>query len=324
MTVGGFAHNKNLLKKYVSEFPVQHCISRPGCSGNMLESFEESDVQLAHMGDLWQTESVLGISYRPVSASDITGSASVWHINGDSAFVVDTNGKRCYDESAQYSMRSKWYRSPDKEIAIYIFDKRTIKRFGGLMGTWSAHLPYLAATSMFRPSFILEGKNIENLTDKLSDYLKPFQQRINCELSADFSSNLYHTIKRYNGFAKSGIDEDFHRGSSITGQGWRAKRAKDNHYPNKTMYPVSTEGPYYALALCLSCFNTKGGIQTNEHAQALRKDDTAIPGLYAAGNCAASPSNTGYVLSTIGPAMTFSYVAANHIVNKEGEGLVNK
>ena len=313
ITVGGFAHNKALLKQYAPDSPVQRSASRPSSDGAVLKSLAER-VQLGHMSDIWQTESLLELALQKQGASDIIGSSNVWHLNGDSAIVVDQHGKRCYDESQQYSMRSKWYRSNDKEVAIYVFDKRSVKRFGGLLGTWSAHLPYLTAVPGMRPSYIVQGQSIDELSSNLEQYLKPFKTTVACDLDTNFSANLEASIQRFNGYAISGIDEDFGRGGSLTGLGWRAKRAKDNHYPNKTMYPLADTGPYYAMVLCLSCFNTKGGFQTDANAQVLDKSSNPIPGLYAAGNCAASPSNTGYVLSTIGPALTFGYVAANHIV----------
>ena len=316
LTVGGFAHNKQLMKKYAADFPVQRCASRPSCDGNLLEKLEDK-VQLGHMSDVWQTESLLALTRNSIADSDFIGSTNVWHLNGDSAIVVDQHGQRCYNEMAQYSMRSKWYRSPDKEVAIYIFDRRTIKNFGGLLGTWSAHLPTLTDIDSLRPSFIVTGDTIQELTASLEDHLQPYSSKVNCALSPQFSSNLRASLQRFNGFAKAGRDEDFCRGDSLANLGWRAKRAADNNYPNKTMYPISEHGPYYAMVLCLSCFNTKGGFQTNEYAQVLKPNNNPIIGLYAAGNCAASPSNTGYVLSTIGPAMTFAYSAANHIAIKQ-------
>ena len=62
-------------------------------------------------------------------------------------------------------------------------------------------------------------------------------------------------------------------------------------------------------------FGTHGGLATNTDAQVLRADGSAIPGLYAVGNCAAAilPSYPGPG-STLGPAMTFAWQAAKHFV----------
>jgi 3-oxosteroid 1-dehydrogenase len=57
---------------------------------------------------------------------------------------------------------------------------------------------------------------------------------------------------------------------------------------------------------------TKGGLRTDERARVLRADGSVIPGLYAAGNASASVMGHSYAGAgaTIGPAMTFGYLAA--------------
>jgi 3-oxosteroid 1-dehydrogenase len=62
---------------------------------------------------------------------------------------------------------------------------------------------------------------------------------------------------------------------------------------------------------------TNGGLLTDPRARVLREDNSVIPGLYAAGNASAAVMGYGYAGagSTIGPAMTFGYVAAQDIAN---------
>ena len=57
---------------------------------------------------------------------------------------------------------------------------------------------------------------------------------------------------------------------------------------------------------------TKGGLVTDARARVLRTDGSVIPGLYAAGNVSASVMGHSYAGAgaTIGPAMTFGYIAA--------------
>jgi 3-oxosteroid 1-dehydrogenase len=57
---------------------------------------------------------------------------------------------------------------------------------------------------------------------------------------------------------------------------------------------------------------TKGGLRTDEGARVLREDGTPIAGLYATGNASASVMGHSYAGAgaTIGPAMTFGYIAA--------------
>ena len=57
---------------------------------------------------------------------------------------------------------------------------------------------------------------------------------------------------------------------------------------------------------------TKGGLRTDARARVLRSDGTVIAGLYAAGNASAPVMGRSYAGAgaTIGPAMTFGYLAA--------------
>ncbi len=66
---------------------------------------------------------------------------------------------------------------------------------------------------------------------------------------------------------------------------------------------------------------TKGGIVTDERARALRPDGSVIEGLYAAGNCSSAVMGHTYAGpgATIGPAMTFGYLAAEDIARTESD-----
>ncbi|AXT84303.1 3-oxosteroid 1-dehydrogenase [Aeromicrobium sp. A1-2] len=131
------------------------------------------------------------------------------------------------------------------------------------------------------------------------------------EVPAD---DLVETVRRFNGFAESGNDEDFHRGDS----------AYDRYYadpkvtPNPSLHRID-QGPFYAVKIVPGDLGTKGGIVTDERARALRPDGSVIDGLYAAGNC--SSAVMGYTYAgpgaTIGPAMTFGYLAAQDIAHQK-------
>ena len=89
------------------------------------------------------------------------------------------------------------------------------------------------------------------------------------------------TVERFNGFARSGTDEDFHRGES----------AYDQYYCDPTVKPNPNlgeidQGPFYAVKMVPGDLGTKGGLVTDEHARVLRADGSVIEGLYAAGNVA--------------------------------------
>ena len=58
-----------------------------------------------------------------------------------------------------------------------------------------------------------------------------------------------------------------------------------------------------------------GGLATNARAQVTGADGRPIPGLYAIGNTTASSMGESYPGAgvTIGPAMTFGYIAARNM-----------
>ncbi|MFF5494607.1 3-oxosteroid 1-dehydrogenase [Streptomyces aquilus] len=121
---------------------------------------------------------------------------------------------------------------------------------------------------------------------------------------------LRSTVSRFNSLALQGKDPDFHRGDS----------AYDHYYTDPAVLPNSCLAPlwlppYYAFRIVPGDLGTKGGLVTDARARVLRDDGTAIPGLYAAGNASAAVMGHSYAGagSTIGPAMTFGYIAAKDI-----------
>ncbi|WP_327402094.1 3-oxosteroid 1-dehydrogenase [Streptomyces sp. NBC_01288] len=117
---------------------------------------------------------------------------------------------------------------------------------------------------------------------------------------------LRSTVSRFNSLAANGKDTDFGRGDS----------AYDHYYTDPSILPNSCLAPlwlppYYAFRIVPGDLGTKGGMRTDARARVLRADGSVIPGLYAAGNASAAVMGHSYAGagSTIGPAMTFGYVA---------------
>jgi 3-oxosteroid 1-dehydrogenase len=133
------------------------------------------------------------------------------------------------------------------------------------------------------------------------------------------AAQLRATASRFNELACKGHDDDFNRGDSVY----------DNYYgdptlPNPNLYPLGSP-PYYAFRIVLGDLGTSGGLLTDEHARVLRPDGTAVPGLYAVGNTSAPVMGRSYAGAgaTIGPAMTFGFVAAKHIAGQTAEPALN-
>lgn len=124
------------------------------------------------------------------------------------------------------------------------------------------------------------------------------------------AAGLAATVRQMNEYARTGIDTDFARG----GNAFDLYYGDVNVKPNPCLAPIA-KGPFYAMRLDAGDIGTKGGLLTNAEAQVIRADGSPIPGLYAIGNTSASVMGTAYpgAGGTLGPAMTFGYIAAHHI-----------
>lgn len=123
------------------------------------------------------------------------------------------------------------------------------------------------------------------------------------------SGGLLATVARMNEYARTGVDQEFKRGSFHYDRYYGDPEVE----PNNCLAPIG-KGPFYAIRLYLGDFGTNGGMVINTDAQVLREDGSVFEGLYAAGNCTTAllPTYPGPG-STLGPAMTFAYQAAKHI-----------
>jgi 3-oxosteroid 1-dehydrogenase len=136
-------------------------------------------------------------------------------------------------------------------------------------------------------------------------------------LDRQFVANLRDSITRFNGFARSGDDQEFGRGSVPIDEYFHkyGPRAVANPMPNITMHPIADTGPYYAILMAPGALDTKGAPQTDPQTRILDDAGQPIPGLYGAGNCVASPTGPGYWCggATLGPALTFGRIAGRHV-----------
>jgi succinate dehydrogenase/fumarate reductase flavoprotein subunit len=227
-----------------------------------------------------------------------------------SQFVVNGEGKRFINEAAPYmdfahAMIEGQNAGVTHIPCWLITDIRSFHRYvvGG-------HLPipkvpfapvptgWKVPKAWLESGIVHEGNSFEELAVKIG--VPPEQLR--------------QTAERFNELARNGHDDDFNRGDS----------AYDNYYgdptlPNPNLHPLG-KPPYYAFQIILGDLGTSGGLRTDEHARVLRSDDGIVKGLYAVGNTSAAVMGRSYAGAgaTIGPAMTFGYVAAKHIANSSG------
>jgi len=121
---------------------------------------------------------------------------------------------------------------------------------------------------------------------------------------------LETTIADYNKGAAEGRDPLFGKGT----RAYNRFQGDALHGPNPCIAPIESS-PFYAIKLVIGDLGTYAGIKTDAHARALDADGQVIPGLYAAGNDMASIMGGNYPGAgiTLGPALTFGYIAGKHL-----------
>jgi 3-oxosteroid 1-dehydrogenase len=302
---GGFTHNREMATNFLRTPIVGGCAVATN-EGDLILMASEVGAKLGNLNEAWNMQCVLEealeFSALPTGA---------FMLGGDSMIVVNKRGLRMYDEKYIYSERTRshqvidqWHADYPNLYQIMIFDEAA-RKFGGQL---------IPAPGEQLPAHIITGNTLEALTAEIEERFTSLADRIGpYPLDPSFLSNLRKTIARYNELAKSGIDTDFHRGEApITAR--FDKVPYDRGLPNHFMAPISDTGPYYAWLLGASTLDTKGGPVYNEHGQVVNVHDQPIPGLYAAGNCGASPSGKSYFGggATLGLAVTFGYLAGEH------------
>ena len=124
------------------------------------------------------------------------------------------------------------------------------------------------------------------------------------------SAALQATVARYNQQALTGVDADFGKGETPYNQ---VQGDAASGYPNPCMAPLE-RGPFYAVKVVPGSLGTFAGLRANASAQVLDAQNQPIPGLYAGGNDMHSMMGGTYPSGgiTLGPAMTFGFIAAHH------------
>lgn len=208
--------------------------------------------------------------------------------------TVDSQGQRYVNESTSYhlfglAMQAHHAKTPCIPSWL-VCDAGALKRYG---------------LGMIRPG----GKG---LTPFLADgYLKQGQSLHDLALQLKVPADqLQATVERFNSMAQQGVDTDFDRGTT---EYQRANGDATWPGPNPCLGALK-EGPFYAIALYPGDIGAATGLVTNTHAQVLNAHSKVIPGLYACGNDMHSIMGGVYPAPgiTIGPAITFGYLAAKH------------
>ncbi len=291
---GGFEHNEQMRVKYQrAPITTEWTVGAAANTGDGILAAEKLGAALELMEDSWWGPTVPLVDAPWFALSERNSPGSI---------IVNMSAKRFMNESMPYveachHMYGGKYgqgEGPGENVPAWmIFDQQYRDRyiFAGLQP--GQRIP----KKWMESGVIVKAGTLAELAEKTG-------------LSAEA---LAATVDRFNGFARSGVDEDFHRGDS----------AYDRYYGDPTIKPNPNlgeikHGPFYAAKMVPGDLGTKGGIRTDNDGRALRDDNSVIEGLYAAGNVSSPVMGHTYPGpgGTIGPAMTFGYLAALAIAGK--------
>ena len=321
---GGYVHNPEFVGMYQANRLWGSC-AMPWITGDFVNMAGAAGARMGIMSSAWRTQVLLE---EALQSSKLA--AGVFFPSGDSAIQVNRYGLRVVNENRNYNDRTEVHGVYDPSLAEFpnqllfmIFDQRTAEGFAGV---------YPIPADPGNANDVLKGDSLAGLADRIDSRLGEIAaQTGGVSLAPRFSENLEKTIKRFNGFAESGKDEDFRRGEAAYDSEWHqvfSPMKPDsgwpaNDKPSITMYPIRDEGPYYAMILAAGALDTCGGPAIDASARVLDTNDRPIPGLYGAGNCIASPSGEAYwgAGHTLALSMTFGYIAANAAHEEPGDNV---
>ena len=288
VATGGFERNEEMRRRYQREpTGVKWTTGAPGNTGDGIWAGLALGAASGLMDDAWWGPSIAlpGGPYFCLAERSLPG-----------CLLVNGAGQRFVNESAPYvdAVHAMYDQNTPENPHIpawLVFDQRYRDRyvFAGLPPGRPLPRRWYAAGS------VVTAGDLAGLAQAAG-------------VAAD---GLAKTVTRFNEFAAAGRDEEFGRGESAYDRYYGDPRVR----PNPNLAPLARP-PFYAARIVPGDLGTKGGLRTDERARVLREDGTVIPGLYAAGNASASVMGHSYAGAgaTIGPAMTFGYIAAHAMV----------
>ena len=297
LAAGGFEQNQQMREQYLPQPTNTRWSHTPkgNNTGDGILAAQKLGAQTALMDKTWGAPSI------SVPGED-ENRVVFMERNFPHSMVVNGKAERFTNESQPYpEFQQDMFKSHQAggkiDPAWFVFDATFRKRYpiGPLLPGES--FPDAIVAKKLKEGFFVKAGSIAELA-----------QKIGLDAAA-----LEKTVVRFNGFARTGVDEDFGRGNN----------AFDNYYSDPAVTPNSNLGaletaPYYAVKFFPGDIGTKGGLVTDIHARVLGADGQAIAGLYATGNTSAAVMGPAYAGagSTIGPAMTFGFRAVADMVGQ--------
>lgn len=296
VNAGGFAQNQAMRDIFIPGTRAEWSQTPDGDTGDMHREIERIGGTLAQMDQMvgYQLTPAPGFeaAYVMPGAQALTGKPH--------AILVDGTGQRYMNEGGSYELYCETMLKRNAVAPAVpswaIFDRQYVERYLVAGKFIDRQIP----RSWLEAGYLHMSSTVKGLAQSIG---------VDQEIFAK-------TVARWNGFVAKGEDEDFYRG----------KRAYDNSgfvgdpFSEQSSLGSIEEGPFYAVPVVPGDVSTFGGAVTDEKAQVVRADGSVVAGLYATGVSTASVMGNVYpgAGASIGPSLTFGYIAARHAAGMEG------
>ncbi len=289
IATGGFEWNKRLVQTFLRG-PMTAPVSVPECEGDGLLMAMEVGAGLGNMSNAWW---MMSTRESKAGGRDTRDNYLLCQAERTcpGSIMVNRSAKRFVNEAANYNALG---------FALHNFDVDRYE-FANLPYWLIFDSRYISKYRMFTsrpgepvPPWAVSANTIQELAGLIG-------------LDGDVLSD---TVDRFNAAVARGHDDEFGRGDATY----------DNFAGDPSLpAPFSTlgvldQGPFYAIEMEAGVNGTCGGPRANANAQVLDWNDQAIPGLYVASNTMAAVTAGVYggAGGTLGPGMTFGYIAGRH------------
>ncbi len=296
LATGGFSHNARLREKFFPGGAGMVSATAPGGSGDGLHVAMAAGAAVnARVASpaYWVPASL----FRRADGSQGVFPHTVTDRAKPGVIAVNASGKRFVNEALSYHEFVLAMLRDGNDATSRSFHLVCDRRF-----LWSYGLGRIQPFTVHLKRYIKSGELIE------APSIDALAAAIGVEPAV-----LTTTVKNYNAHAWKGLDPEFGRGSTV----YQRHLGDPGQSPNPCVAPIEAP-PFYALRIVPADLGTAIGLQTDGDARVLRKDGSVMPGLYACGNDMGSIMNGNYPGPgiTLGPALTFGYIAGRHLAQK--------
>jgi len=293
IATGGFEWNKELVQTFLRG-PMTAPVSVPENEGDGLIMAMDVGAALGNMSNAWWV----------MAAKESSAQGSGTHPNyllcsseraRPGSILVNRSARRFVNEATNYNALGQVLHNFDADTYDY------------------PNLPYwLIVDSRFTGRYRL-------FTSRPGQPAPAFAKRADTigELATLIGLDgqvLTGTVERFNAAVRRGHDDEFARGASTYDNFW----GDQSFDPPYRTLGVLDQPPYYAVEIEAGTLGTCGGPKTDADARVLAWNGNPIEGLYAASNAMAAVTAGGYggAGGTLGPGMTFGFIAGRHAAQK--------